>query len=72
MPADAWDQSARGLVGDPFPARQLLERRLVELELHNADLGAGYTAEQWPAEFTEMDLAEPMRSQREERRSGRR
>jgi maleylpyruvate isomerase len=43
VPADAWDRSARGLVGDPFPARQLLQRRLVELELHHADLDAGYT-----------------------------
>jgi maleylpyruvate isomerase len=67
VPADAWSRPARGLVGDAFPARQLLDRRLVELELHHADLDAGYTPDDWPEEFTGMDLPEPMRSQREER-----
>ena len=68
VPADAWDRPVRGLVGDPFPARQLLQRRLTELELHHADLDAGYTTDDWPEEFAVTDLAEPMRSEREERR----
>jgi maleylpyruvate isomerase len=66
--ADAWGEPVRAPTGDPFPARQLLERRLVELELHSVDLDAGYTAGDWPEEFAGMDLVEPMRSQREERR----
>jgi hypothetical protein len=35
--------------------------------LHHADLGAGYGPGDWPAEFTAMDLPEPMRTQRRER-----
>ena len=71
VPADAWGRPVRGLVGDPFPARQLLQRRLVELELHHADLDAGYTTDDWLEEFVGMDLPEPMRREREERRSWR-
>jgi len=68
VPADAWDDPVRALTGNPFPASQLLERRLVELELHHADLDAGYGPTDWPTSFTELELVEPMRSQREERR----
>jgi maleylpyruvate isomerase len=67
LPGSAWQVYLRipGLV--PFPAAQLLARRLVEVELHHADLGAGYGPENWPAEFTAMELAEPMRTQRQDR-----
>jgi hypothetical protein len=51
----------------PFPAAQLLARRLVEVELHHCDLGAGYTPADWPPAFAAMELAEPMRSQRQDR-----
>ena len=27
--------------------------RVREIEIHHADLGAGYTADQWPAKFAE-------------------
>ena len=43
-----------------FPAERLLPRRLVEVELHYTDLGCGYTRADWPAEFAELDLPEPM------------
>ena len=51
----------------PFPAAELLVRRLVEVELHHCDLGAGYAPADWPAAFAAMELAEPMRSQRRDR-----
>ena len=51
----------------PFPADQVLIRRLVEVELHHCDLGAGYSPADWPAAFADLDLAEPMRSQRADR-----
>jgi hypothetical protein len=51
----------------PFPAAQLLTRRLVEVELHHCDLAAGYGPADWPAAFAAMDLPEPMRSQRQDR-----
>jgi maleylpyruvate isomerase len=50
-----------------FPAGQLLTRRLVEVELHHGDLGTGYGPADWPAAFTVMELAEPMRSLRQDR-----
>src|SRR6266513_1689668 len=52
---------------DFFPAAELLTRRLVEVELHHCDLGAGYGPGDWPAVFAAMDLPEPMRSWRENR-----
>ena len=50
-----------------FPAAQLLTRRLVEVELHHGDLGTGYGPANWPAGFAAMELAEPMRSLRQDR-----
>jgi maleylpyruvate isomerase len=65
-----WRAEVTGVPGlDPFPASELLVRRLVEVELHHCDLGAGYTAADWPDAFLVMRLPEPMRSQREERRT---
>jgi maleylpyruvate isomerase len=67
LPGDAWRFGVRMLDSGPFPAAGLLTRRLVEVELHHTDLGAGYGPADWPAAFAEMELAEPMRSQREDR-----
>src|SRR5580658_1437883 len=67
LPDDAWRFEVRMLDSGPFPAADLLTRRLVEVELHHTDLGAGYGTADWPAAFAEMALAEPMRSQREDR-----
>ena len=66
---EAWQFPVRILDSAPFPATQLLTRRLVEVELHHCDLGAGYGPDDWPAAFTAMELAEPMRSQRQDRLS---
>jgi len=67
LPDDAWRFRVRMMDSRPFPAADLLTRRLVEVELHHCDLGAGYGPADWPAAFAEMELAEPMRSQREDR-----
>jgi maleylpyruvate isomerase len=67
LPDDAWRFRVQMLDSGPFPAADLLTRRLVEVELHHCDLGAGYGPADWPAAFAEMELAEPMRSQREDR-----
>src|ERR1700759_1099247 len=70
LPDEAWDTRVTWVPGlDPFPARELLVRRLVEIELHHVDLGAGYTAADWPDSFGVLRLPEPLRSQREERRT---
>jgi maleylpyruvate isomerase len=44
-------------------------RRLVEVELHHVDLNAGYGPSDWLTVFVEMDLAEPVRTQREDRKT---
>jgi maleylpyruvate isomerase len=67
LPGDAWQSPVRILDSAPFPAAQLLTRRLVEVELHHCDLGTGYGPADWPASFAAMELAEPMRSQRQDR-----
>jgi maleylpyruvate isomerase len=67
LPDEAWQVRLRILDSAPFPAAQILTRRLVELELHHCDLGAGYGAADWPATFAAMELGEPMRSQRQDR-----
>jgi maleylpyruvate isomerase len=67
LPEDAWQFPVRILDSAPFPAAELLTRRLVEVELHHCDLGTGYGPAAWPAAFATMQLAEPMRSQRRDR-----
>jgi maleylpyruvate isomerase len=71
LPDGAWQFPVRMLDQDPdqFPAAQLLTRRLVEVELHHADLGAGYGPGDWPAAFAALELAGPMWSQRQDRLS---
>jgi maleylpyruvate isomerase len=69
LPDQAWSRSVRILGSAPFPAAQLLTRRLAEVELHHCDLAAGYSPADWPAAFASMELAEPMRSQRQDRLS---
>ena len=66
LPDRAWAHPVRILGSAPFPG-QLLTRRLAEVELHHCDLAAGYGPADWPAAFASMELAEPMRAQREDR-----
>jgi maleylpyruvate isomerase len=67
LPDQAWRTRVRAPNSAKFAVTELLPRRLVELELHHTDLGAGYTPADWPASFAEMGLPEPMRSQRRDR-----
>jgi maleylpyruvate isomerase len=67
VPGDRWQVPVRVPGLDPFPAAELLIRRLVEVELHHCDLGAGYGPDDWPAAFAAMDLPEPMCSWRDNR-----
>ncbi len=69
LPDEGWQVPVRILDSAPFPAAQLLIRRLVEVELHHCDLGAGYGPADWPAAFASLELDEPMRSQRQDRLS---
>ena len=67
LPDDAWQFPVRVLDSAPFPAAELLTRRLVEVELHHCDLGTGYGPDDWPVAFAAMELPEPMRSLRQDR-----
>ncbi len=67
LPDDRWPVLVRVLDSAPFPAAELLTRRLVEVELHHCDLGIGYGPGDWPGSFSALELAEPMRSQRADR-----
>ncbi len=70
LPGEGWQVPVRMLEeAPPFPAAELLTRRLVEVELHHCDLGTGYGPADWPAVFAGMELAEPMRSWRQDRLS---
>jgi maleylpyruvate isomerase len=67
LPDEAWRVRVRVLDSAPFPAAEVLIRRLVEVELHHCDLAVRYGPADWPAAFAAMELPEPMRSQREDR-----
>ena len=68
VPGDRWQDPVRAPgIAAPFPAAELLIRRLVEVELHHCDLGIGYGPDRWPAAFAAMALPEPMKSWREDR-----
>jgi maleylpyruvate isomerase len=67
LPDATWQVPVRILDSAPFPAAEVLTRRLVEVELHHGDLGTGYGPASWPVAFAAMDLGEPMRSWRQDR-----
>jgi maleylpyruvate isomerase len=69
LPDERWQLPVLIPGSASFPAADLMVRRLVEVELHHCDLGAGYTPADWPTAFAAMELAEPMRSQRADRLS---
>jgi maleylpyruvate isomerase len=49
VPEEGWRVPMQVMNFPEFPASELLTRRLVELELHHTDLGAGYGPADWPA-----------------------
>ena len=67
LPGGAWRFPVRVPDSGPFPAGQLLPRRLVEVELHHCDLDYGYGPADWPAAFATMELPEPLRALRQDR-----
>src|ERR1700759_768261 len=70
LPDEAWSAEVDWVPGlEPFPATEILVRRLVEVELRHVDLGAGYTAADWPDSFSVKRLPQPMRAQRQGSRS---
>jgi maleylpyruvate isomerase len=56
VPERAWTVLVRALRGDPFPASDVLARRLSEVEIHHVDLAVGYGPADWPAKFVAAAL----------------
>jgi maleylpyruvate isomerase len=48
------------------PLSQRVASRLMEVEVHHADLGLGYTFRDWPPDFAEEQVARRLRSMRED------
>ena len=40
--------------GETFPSRRIGKLRRIEVEVHHADLGVGYTAADWPDDFVDL------------------
>lgn len=58
---DQWSLTVPAGVG-PRPVSQRVHSRLLEVEVHHADLGLAYTFRDWPASFAEGELARTVRS----------
>ena len=56
LPDDAWLTEVRALRGPAHPAWFVLNRRLFEVEVHHADLGANYAPSNWPHWFVSAEL----------------
>lgn len=55
MTEEAWDQEIERVPGGPtFRASAVPLMRLREVEIHHADLDAGYAARDWPDEFSAL------------------
>jgi maleylpyruvate isomerase len=55
-PAGLWDAPAIWLRGGRRPVRGAVASLRSELEYHHVDLAAGYTPDDWPAEFVATEL----------------
>lgn len=58
MPVHAWSNTIRWVRGREGPAAEVMWRRMRELEIHHVDLGAGYTAADWPDSFNQRLVRE--------------
>jgi maleylpyruvate isomerase len=58
MPPDAWASGIRWLRGNTTPAAYVVWSRLREVEVHHADLDAGYDPADWPRAFVHRLLHE--------------
>jgi len=55
MTADAWGGTGLAAFG-PVAMREVPTRRRTEVEVHHADLGLGYTWNDWPTEFVRVEI----------------
>jgi maleylpyruvate isomerase len=57
MPAEAWSVVGLSATGQPEPLQGAPRSRWRESEIHHADLGLGFGAEDWDPVFVELELA---------------
>ncbi|MEV7804639.1 maleylpyruvate isomerase family mycothiol-dependent enzyme [Microbispora sp. NPDC088329] len=60
MPAEAWTAPVSGMTPPEHPAWYVPIRRLREVEVHHADLGAGYGWADWPETYVRRELYDTM------------
>jgi maleylpyruvate isomerase len=60
LTAQAWQASVHGIRGPAHPAWFTLMRRLVEVEVHHVDLGAGFGPADWPRPFIDAELPQAL------------
>ncbi|MFA1538005.1 maleylpyruvate isomerase family mycothiol-dependent enzyme [Actinomadura monticuli] len=52
MPDEAWRRTVQWTTGARHPAARAADARLTEVLIHHVDLDAGFTPDDWPADFT--------------------
>ena len=60
VPGAVWEGFGLTVDGQPTPCRNIPFRRWKEVEIHHVDLGLGYEAEDWPADFVSVALADTL------------
>ena len=56
MPTSAWRRTVRWTAGQERPAARIADARLCEVLVHHVDLRAGFTPDDWPAEFVLREI----------------
>lgn len=60
LPEPAWEATVRAMNGYRHPAWYVVHRRWREVEVHHADLDAGYSDDDWPDAYVRWDLTETL------------
>lgn len=58
LPVEKWNAEVRTRHGRAIPASRVPWMRLLEVEIHHVDLAAGYTPDDWSADFVNTLLPE--------------
>lgn len=60
LPNEAWHATVRAWQGWPHPAWYIVFRRWREVEVHHADLDAGYSHADWPEPYVRCELSDTL------------
>ena len=56
LPAEAWSAAGLSATGEPEPLAEAPRNRWREVEVHHADLGLAFTADDWDEVFVDLEL----------------